>query len=306
MPSFLSIVGAGRVGRALGRALRRRGWRIGAVVTRSSQTAHAAVRFIGGGKAAATISANVLDADVILITTPDGCIAEAARKLALAAGSPPRGGDGMPALRGKVILHCSGALDRAALAPLERLGAATGSMHPFQTFGNDSVPELRGVQFTVEGAPRAVRMARRIARALGGVPVAIRAGAKPAYHCAGAFSAAHLLSLMEAATQMLERLGFPRRLAQAGLLRMARETLRGWETRGPRATWTGPVARGDYDTIARHFAALRGYPRELRDAHAALLRLSARVIAANPAPVLKRLERVTGRQKKLPQRTLRS
>jgi predicted short-subunit dehydrogenase-like oxidoreductase (DUF2520 family) len=297
----LAIVGAGRVGRALGRALRLRGWRTGAVITRSPRTARAAVRFIGGGQAAARISPEVLAADVILITTPDGTIAGAASKLAeVAAGlSEPsgrrareqKGGPSSP-LRNRIVLHCSGALDCSPLAPLERLGAATGSMHPFQTFSRSGIPELRGVQFTIEGAPRAVRMARRIARELGGVPVAIGARAKPAYHCAGAFSAAHLLSLMEAATQMLERLGFPRRLAQAGLLRMARETLRSWEQRGPQATWTGPVARGDFLTIEKHFAAMKGFPRELRDAHAALLRLSARVIARRPEKVLRQLDAV--------------
>lgn len=280
MATTLAIVGAGRVGRALGRRLREMGWKIGAVVTRSKATSRAAVRAIGGGTATVGVTAAALAADVILIAVPDRIIAQTARELA-AVGLP---------LQNRIVLHTSGAQDSQVLRPLARQGAAVGSMHPFQTFSAKRVPEFRGLLFTIEGAPRAQRMARQIARQLGSVAVSIPGRVKPAYHCAGAFSAGHLLTVVETGAQILTRLGFPRRLALRGLLRMARETLDNLERLGPRATWTGPVARGDYSTIAKHFAVLRAFPPEVREAHDALLRLSARVLAKNPAPVLKQLQ----------------
>ena len=193
-------------------------------------------------------------------------------------------------LTGKVVLHTSGAIDSGVLALLARLGASVGSMHPFQTFGARGIPDLRGVTFTIEGDPPAVRMARRIARQLGGIPIQIPAAAKPAYHAAGGFAAAHALALVEGGTQLLVALGFPRKLAQRGLLRMARQVLENLETLGPRASWTGPIARGDFSTIAKHMDALRKFPPEFRAAHAAMLLLSARVLSADPGATLRRLK----------------
>src|SRR5256885_7206473 len=102
MPNSLAIIGAGRVGRALGRQLREAGWRIGAVLTRSEASARRAVRFIGAGKAFAGITRQVLLSQVILIATPDDEIVVVARELARI---------GEEELRGRVILHTSGAMD---------------------------------------------------------------------------------------------------------------------------------------------------------------------------------------------------
>ena len=91
----LAIIGAGRVGRALGQPLRQRGWRIGAVVTRSRKTARAAVRAIGGGTPQSRLDASALDADVVLIATPDRSIAT------VAATTRPGCSSGLPPPRGK-------------------------------------------------------------------------------------------------------------------------------------------------------------------------------------------------------------
>jgi predicted short-subunit dehydrogenase-like oxidoreductase (DUF2520 family) len=297
--SSIAIVGAGRVGRALGKLLHRRGWRIGAVVARSDANARAAVRAIGVGKPFARLTPAIFSANVILLTTPDSAIGATAAKLAHAArGSSPRSvwlprrGGVKPPLHGKIVLHTSGAIDSGVLAPLARCGAAVGSMHPFQTFGARAVPDLRGVTFTVEGAPLAVRMARRIARRLGGIPIQIPAAAKPAYHAAGGFAAAHVLALIEGGTQLLVALGFPRQQAQRGLLRMARQILLNLETLGPRASWSGPISRGDFSTVEKHMAALRKFAPEFRAAHAAMLLLSARTLSADRGATLGRLKRI--------------
>ncbi|HEV8384550.1 MAG TPA: DUF2520 domain-containing protein [Candidatus Acidoferrales bacterium] len=279
----LAIIGAGRVGRALGKLLRERGWRIGGVLTRSGASARAAIKAIGGGRPLRDFAPVLFDADVLLICTPDDAIAPVARELASR-------GDGL--WRGKVVLHTSGALDSRELTPLAILGAAVGSMHPFQSFGARGIPDLRGVTFTVEGHPRAVRVAKRIARQLGGVPIQIPARAKPAYHAAGGFAAAHVLALMEGGAQMLSALGFPKKQAQRGLLRMARQVLDNLEALGPRAAWSGPVSRGDLRTVAKHMEALRKFPPEFRTAHAALLLLSARTLAAERGATLRRLKQI--------------
>ena len=282
MARTISIVGAGRVGRALGKRLRERGWRIGAVVTRSRATALAAVRAIGGGTAFSRITGDALEADVILLGTPDDVMRAAVRSLAEIGGSK---------CKGKVILHTSATLDRTALAPIARLGAATGSLHPMQAFGGKVIPKLSEVVFAIEGDRKARRVAQSIARSLGGITVAIDTGDKPIYHAAAVLAAGSAYPLIETGVQMLLRIGFTRRSAMQTLLPLIHQILDNIERIGPRAAWTGPLSRGDYGIVARHASALRGYPREFRESYAALALLAARGLSENPAAALKKTKR---------------
>lgn len=282
MPRTISIIGAGRVGATLGKRLHQLGWRIGAVATRSVATSRRAVRAIGAGRPLAHLSREALAADVVLLATPDAALPFVARALAQFGGRE---------CRGKIILHTSGALDRSVLAPLARRGAATGSLHPMQTFSGRATPHLQGVIFTIEGDRKARRAAQSLARALGGVPVPIAGSSKPAYHAAGVLVAGHALALVEAAVQTLLRIGFSRRRALQTLLPLIRQMLDNFERIGPRASWTGPLARGDDATVARHVRALRRYPPEFQRAYAALALLGGRVLSKTPAATLARLER---------------
>ncbi len=282
MARTISIVGAGRVGQTLARRLRQLGWRIGAVVTQSKRSSQAAVRAIGGGTPHARLTPQALAADVLLVTTPDGALEDVAKALANFSGEN---------YRGKIALHTSGALDRRVLAPLARRGMSTGSLHPMQTFSGRGTPQLKGVIFAVEGDRAARRAAQQIARALGGIPVAIRGNLKPAYHAAGALVAGHGLALVEAATQTLTGLGFSRRRALQALLPLIRQMLDNYERLGPHAAWTGPISRGDFSTVAKHGRALRRYPREFIESYAALALLAARVLSRNPAATRKKILR---------------
>jgi predicted short-subunit dehydrogenase-like oxidoreductase (DUF2520 family) len=282
MSQTLSMVGAGRVGKILAKRLRESGWSIGAVVTRSAATSRAAVRTIGAGTAHASLSPEVWESDVVLLATPDTALAAVARSLAQLGGK---------GCRGKIVLHASGAFGGAILEPLARLGASTGSLHPMQTFSGRGTPRLAGVTFAVEGDRGARLVARKIARALGGVPVTIDGAAKPAYHAAGVMVAGHALALVEAATQVLMKLGFSRSRARKTLLPVMRQMIDNFDRLGPRASWTGPVARGDYAAVARHMNALRSYPREFRQSYAALALLGARVLSNRSASACRRLER---------------
>jgi predicted short-subunit dehydrogenase-like oxidoreductase (DUF2520 family) len=278
----LSIVGAGRLGRSLARRFRRLGWPIGAVVTRSNATSRSAVRFVGAGQPFAALTREILRADVILLTVPDGRLAAVARSL---AQIEPK------SWRGKIVLHTSGALDHTVLTPLAKCGAATGSLHPMQTFSGHTDPQVRGVVFGIEGDLRARRTAVSMARALGAVPVTIDGRSKILYHTAAAFVAGLGLALTEGATQVLLSIGFTRPKALRALLPLMREMLRNFEADGPRAAWTGPISRSDFGTVALHAKALSSQPEELQQAYAALARLSARVLAKHYRPTLGQLNR---------------
>jgi predicted short-subunit dehydrogenase-like oxidoreductase (DUF2520 family) len=266
MPQTVAIIGAGRVGRALGLRLREMGWTIGVVLTQSPASARHAVRIIGAGRAHATLTRQVMDADLVLIATPDRSISSVAAQLAKMGGEE---------WRGKVVLHTNGARDRRVLAALERRGAATGSLHPLQSFSDRAAPQLEGCIFAVEGSREALRAARRIVRSLGGTAVLVVGEHKPAYHAAGTLVSGHVLGVVEAATRVLMQIGFTRRQAVRALLPLLRQTLKNFERFGPGSAWTGPVARGDYATVSRHVAALKRLPREFGEAYAVLARLSA-------------------------------
>ncbi len=285
MSETVSVVGAGRVGRALGRRLHELGWRVGAVTARSISNARAAVRAIGAGQPLDGVTHEILNSPVILITTPDGAIEGVAEHLAKLGGSE---------WSGKVVLHTSGTLDSTVLHSLAKLGAATGSMHPMQTFSRQNPPDLTNCIFGIEGRPGALQVARKMIHQMGGVAVRLSGANKAAYHAAGSFACVYVLTLMEAATRLLMKQGFKRRQAMRALLLLVRQTLDNFERVGPLAAWTGPLARGDFSVVERHVKALADVEPEYLEAYKTLSRLTVGVFAAQPGAMMKELERIFG------------
>lgn len=279
----LSILGAGRVGQALGRLLRDLGWKIDAVVTRREASARRAARFVGAGKPRAGMTQQILASRVILIAVPDDAIGSVAQELARI---------GAEELRGKIVLHTSGALDASVLGIVRAQGAAVGSLHPLQSFSGVTVPSLRGKVFAVEGDVVAMRMARRIARSLGGSPVRIP-GRKALYHAAAAMAAGQVLAVEEGASQLLVSVGMTRREAMRALLPLTRQVLENYERFGPRAAWTGPLSRRDYNVVRGHLKALREAPPEFASSYRALNRLAARVLAQDAVGMLAELQKMS-------------
>jgi len=284
--SGISIIGAGRIGRALGRRLREQGWKIHSVVTRSQATARRAVRSIGGGRGSGDLSPSVLSASVILISVPESAIAAVVNRLV---------SFGKTDLQSKTVLHTSGALSSGVLAQLRPLGAVVGSIHPLQTFSGVGIPSLDGRIVAIEGDPAAIRVARAITRALGGQPLLMAAPLKPLYHAAAVISAGHVLALQETAIRIFISLGMKRQEALKAALPLTRQVLENLEHIGPRAAWTGPLARADYSVIAMHEGALKPLPVEYLDAYRAVNRLAARLLARDSNSVLRELARVSSR-----------
>jgi predicted short-subunit dehydrogenase-like oxidoreductase (DUF2520 family) len=224
----------------------------------------------------------VFAADVIFFTTSDDILPSLARAFARLAGEK---------CRGKIVLHTSATLDRGALTPFARFGAAVGSLHPMQAFGGSVMPNLKDVIFAVEGDPKAVRMATSIAKSLGGIPVAIASRDKAVYHAAAVLAAGSMYATIEAGLQLLMRAGFTRKRAGQTLFPLMRQIFDNIDRIGPRAAWTGPLSRGDYDIVARHARALRTGVPEIRTAYAALAMLAASVLSGDPYEAKKRTAR---------------
>jgi len=157
-----------------------------------------------------------------------------------------------------VILHLSGVLGQEALAPLLPTRAALGSMHPLQTIADaERAPErLVGAWAAVEGMPRAVEAAEAIARAVGLRPFRVAPKVKAVYHAGAVFASNYFVVVEAVAQRLLRHAGLTDEDAWEALRPLVRGTLENIERDGPAAALTGPVRRGDVDTIARHLAAL--------------------------------------------------
>jgi predicted short-subunit dehydrogenase-like oxidoreductase (DUF2520 family) len=206
----------------------------------------------------------VLDAELIWFCVPDREIAAAAR----ASASKVE-------WKGKIAFHSSGALATSELDVLRRRGASVASVHPMMTFVRGSIPSLKGVPFALEGDSLALRMARRIARDLGGEPFKIHAEDKVAYHAWGAFASPLLIALLVSAEQVAHSAVLSVTDARKKMLPILRQTIENYGRLGPADAFSGPLVRGDAETVRRHLRVLRTIP-EAQEVYLALARTAVR------------------------------
>jgi predicted short-subunit dehydrogenase-like oxidoreductase (DUF2520 family) len=185
------------------------------------------------------------EAGVVLLCVPDQEIAAAAACLA----------------PGPLVGHCSGATGLAPLAPHEAF-----SLHPLMTVTEHGA-RFQGAGAAIAGTTgRALAIARELAGALGMRAVEIADEDRAAYHAAASMASNFLVTLEAAAERVAATAGVDRAL----LVPLVRATLENWAELGPEGALTGPVARGDEDTVARQRGALAERAPELLDLFDAL------------------------------------
>lgn len=244
MPATLNIVGAGHVGRTLGRLFAAHGaFTVQDVLTRSPDSAARAVAFIGAGRAVAGL-AELRPAAAWMLAVGDDAIAPTCAALA-----------GAGLLKDAVVFHCSGA---KASDELRAPGALVASVHPVRSFADpDAVAAaFAGTWCGVEGDAGALALLGPAFEAIGARLVAIDAAAKTVYHAASVFAANYLVTVLDAALRAYVAAGVPEAVARELAQPLASETLANVFRLGPAAALSGPVARGDLATVARQQAAV--------------------------------------------------
>lgn len=161
--------------------------------------------------------------------------------------------------RGKIALHSSGALTSDELGALRQKGASVASVHPLMTFVRGSRRPLSGVSFAIEGDPVALRLARAIVRSLRGEPYAIEKAEKIAYHAWGTFASPLMTALLATTERVAAVAGVPARAARRRMLPILLQTVANYGSFGA-AGFSGPIVRGDTDTVRRHLEVLRTEP----------------------------------------------
>lgn len=243
------VVGAGRLGTALARALEGCGYEVRALVSRTAARARRAARLAGVEALALAFGEleSLPAAELVFITTPDDAIAHAAERLAA-----------LKPLDFRVALHTSGALSSEVLAPLRARGLAVGSMHPLVAISQTAAgaESLRRAFYCVEGDTRATRAARRVGRELGGESFNVRPEEKALYHAAAVLAAGHVVALFDVALDTLRRCGLKEPRARQILLPLLRSVADNLAGQTPARALTGSFARADLETVRKHLRAL--------------------------------------------------
>jgi predicted short-subunit dehydrogenase-like oxidoreductase (DUF2520 family) len=276
----ISIIGAGRLGTALGRALASRGYTIEAVVAQHQSHAQRAARLIGARPLIITSAQldSLPSSDILFITTPDDAIESVSLQLASIMKSrlAKMRGTGKKERHKRTALHASGALSSEVLRSLRAVGFTIGSMHPLVSV-SDSVhgaESLHSAFFCIEGEGAAQRIALSIVRALGAKSFSINTRDKALYHAAAVMASGHVTALFDMASEMLTSCGLTKPDARLVLLPLLRSAVGNLHTTDPARALTGTFARADTATVRRHLGALRS--PEMRDALAVYTLLGLR------------------------------
>jgi predicted short-subunit dehydrogenase-like oxidoreductase (DUF2520 family) len=258
---LLNIVGAGHVGRVLGRLFAACGaFEVQDVLTRSSHSAFDAVRFIGAGRALSGIE-DLRPADAWMLAVGDDQIGAVATSLAA------RG-----LLGGATVFHCSGAKASSELAAAAQAGARTASVHPIRSFADPAAvaASFAGTCCGIEGNAQALAVLAPAFEAIGARLVPIDAAAKTVYHAASVFASNYLVTVLDAALRAYQAAGIPEAVARELARPLATETLANVLRLGPATALSGPIARGDIATVERQQAAVTAWDEPTGKLYAAL------------------------------------
>jgi predicted short-subunit dehydrogenase-like oxidoreductase (DUF2520 family) len=245
----LWIVGAGRLGLAMGLALHRAGAARSLAYAGRAAAPPAHPLFSGTPPAAtyASIDSPPAACDGVVIAVPDDALASVAARLA--ARPPPAG---VP------VLHTCGSRGSEVLSALAAAGHPVGSVHPLAAVADPvgGAERLRGAWWGVEGEGAARALAERIVAGCGGRALAVAPGGKPAYHAAAVLAANCTVALLSLAEGVMARAGVPAEEARPALAALAAGAVENVAAAGPQGALTGPVARGDAVTVALNLSRL--------------------------------------------------
>jgi len=256
MKPDIAIIGCGKVGTSLGYFLSEAGYRISGFFSKTRVSAENAAQLINGPAPSPSSAEAAQTATVVLITTPDDVIADAGALIAQGKGYRD----------GAAVLHCSGALPSTILEPAKKTGAFIGSMHPLQSFAaaRTDINPFKGINMAVEGDDQAVAHATRIATDLGAQVHTIKTAGKTLYHASAVAASNYLVTVMDLSLKMLQAAGIEPADGFKILKPLIDGTLNNVEKIGIPEALTGPIARGDVDTVAAHIEHISEQVPELK------------------------------------------
>ena len=245
------LIGFGRVGQTLARLLPQAGYPIAAIGARNPERLRDAAQTLSPRPVFCSIRDAAQHARIVLLAVRDDAIASVAQQCAFPKGAS--------------VIHFSGMLDSRVLSAACASSAShAASMHPLQTFAavEQAVRDLPNSCCVIEGDAPAVQTALHLAEALALIPMVLQPDSKPLYHAAAVMACGGLTALLHAVEQVAATAGIPRETMWQAFSPLIQNTLRNVREQGAAQALTGPVARGDIQTIQSHLQALAALPDE--------------------------------------------
>jgi predicted short-subunit dehydrogenase-like oxidoreductase (DUF2520 family) len=251
----LSCIGAGRAGKTLCKLLAGQQSRfdisIQQIINRSRVSAEEAIAFIGQGQPAEGFE-NLSPANIWLIATPDDAISAVSQSLM--TSGVLRSGD--------IVFHCSGSLSSEVLSTTT-IGAYGASVHPIHSFANpkNSLVDFSGTACGIEGDTGASEILTELFSLIGGKCFSLDPDKKALYHAATVMACNNLISLLSLSQRMLEAADVESGAAGHLLQPLIENSLSNFFRSGDVGALTGPISRGDSDTVAAHLKSLKDHPQ---------------------------------------------
>ena len=216
-------------------------------------------------------------ADVVWLCVADGSIVSVARSIS-----------GHVRWKGKVVFHSSGALGSRELSLLREAGAFVAAVHPMMSFVHHGAEATFEVPFALEGDAKALRVAKAIVRDFGGESLLISAANKPLYHAFGAFLSPLIVANLALAERIGIKAGVPKDLVRQAIAPILATTVFNYITLGGAGAFSGPIVRGDVETVRKNLAALKKVP-DAEVVYRALARSALRTLPVGKKKELDRL-----------------
>lgn len=171
-----------------------------------------------------------------------------------------------------MIIHTSGVWGPEVLSRLTEQGVSCASMHPLQTVANpkQGVEKLPGSTFAVAGKGKAALWAKELVKLLDGQVLTIKPLAKPLYHAAAVVASNYIVTLIDAALLMMVKAGVSEGQGRKALEPLVLSSVQNALKRGTVEALTGPIERGDGQTVAAHLTALKALPKSVQGLYRAL------------------------------------
>lgn len=242
------MIGAGNLGKTIEKLIFT--YEVGLILgicNTSIASSEKAVYFIGQGEAKKIHE--LLPADITFITVQDDQIESCCQQLVESSNLK----------EGSIVLHCSGSLSSEILRAAKKRNCFTASVHPMRSFAKPeiSIKHYPGTFCAMEGDDKATDILHPIFTDIESIIYTVNRHKKGAYHAAGVFASNYLLTVCQSALFCLEEAEVEKEIASKIVISLMKSTLNNLEaTLSPEKSLTGPIQRGDFNTIIKHLDSL--------------------------------------------------
>jgi predicted short-subunit dehydrogenase-like oxidoreductase (DUF2520 family) len=254
----IGFIGAGKAGKALGLYFINHGLEIEGYYSKTFQSAKDAAQ-LTETKAFETIKSLAEDCEIIFITVPDHALTDIDGQISLLMNK------GVINTK-KCCIHISGAYPSDCLTRINAAGCLVGCMHPLQSFGEPKADalQLEKTYFSIEGTKKAVDIIKKILHKTGGRYSLISPEEKPLYHAGACVISNYLVTLIDSGMKYFEAAGMDRKMIFQAISPLIMSTLNNITKKDTKEALTGPIVRGDFNTLSVHLKAIeKELPSEL-------------------------------------------